>query len=56
MKFIFSISFLIITIVLSFVFIKPFYGETQQLRNDISRYDKALNNSTVLQKTRDYLV
>lgn len=56
MKFISSISFLIITIVLSFVFTKPFYGEVKQLRDDISRYDKALNNSTDLQKTRDSLV
>ena len=56
MKFISSTSFLIIAIVLSFVFIKPFYGEVKQSRNDVSSYNKALNNSTELQKTRDSLV
>lgn len=56
MKIIYSISFIIISVVLFFVFIDPFYGVVKQLRSDMDIYNKALNNSTELQKTRDGLV
>jgi len=56
MKIISSISFLIITVVLFFVVIDPFYTEVKQLRTDVDVYNKALNNSNELQKTRDSLI
>lgn len=56
MKLISSISFLIITIVIFFTVIDPLYMDVKQLRTDVDTYNKALNNSTELQKTRDSLV
>lgn len=56
MKFILTICFLTITIVLFFVVINPYYKEVKQLKNDMTAYNKALSNSTDLQKTRDSLV
>jgi Tfp pilus assembly protein PilO len=56
MKFISSILFIIISIVLFFIFIDPTYGEIRQLRTDVATYNTALNNSTELQKTRDSLI
>lgn len=56
MKLITSILFIIISVVIFFVFIDPFYGEVRQLNADVSTYNTALNNSTELQKTRDSLI
>jgi len=56
MKFISSISFLIITIILFFFVIDPFYADVKQLRTDVGVYNKALDNSAELQKTRDSLI
>jgi len=56
MKFISSIIFLSITVVLFFFVINPMYTEVQILTKDVSGYSSALNNSTELQKTRDSLV
>lgn len=56
MKLISSILFLIISILLFFIFIDPFYGEVKQLRTDVATYNTALDNSTELQKTRDSLI
>jgi len=56
MKNIYSISFLIVSILLFFICIDPFYGQVKQLKLDIDTYNKALNNSTELQKKRDNLV
>jgi Tfp pilus assembly protein PilO len=56
MKFIFSISFIIISIILFFAVSNPLYGEVKQLRIDVATYNIALNNSTELQKTRDALI
>ena len=56
MKFIFSISSLIIVAVLFFVFTDPLYLEVKQLKQEVSTYNTALNNSTNLQKTRDSLI
>ncbi len=56
MRFIFSISFIGIAIILFFAVGNPLYGEVKQLREDVATYNTALSNSTELQKTRDYLV
>lgn len=56
MKLITSILFIIISVVIFFVFIDPFYGEVRQLNTDVSTYNTALNNSTELQKMRDSLI
>lgn len=56
MKLITSILFIVISIVIFFVFINPFYGEVRQFSTDVSTYNTALNNSTELQKTRDSLI
>lgn len=56
MKLITSTLFIIISVVIFFVFIDPFYGEVRQLSADVSTYNTALNNSTELQKTRDSLI
>jgi Tfp pilus assembly protein PilO len=56
MKFISSILFIIISIVLFFTVIDPIYGEVRQLRTDVATYNTALDNSTELQKTRDSLI
>lgn len=56
MKLISSIIF-IITAILVFSFIaNPLYGEVKKLKEDVSTYNVALNNSTELQKTRDSLI
>jgi Tfp pilus assembly protein PilO len=56
MKFFSSILFLILSISIFFVFIDPFYLQVKTLRSDVDTYNKALNNSTELQKTRDSLL
>jgi Tfp pilus assembly protein PilO len=56
MKFIFSISLLIISGVLFFTIIRPLYSSVSDLRTEVSTYNIALDNSTELQKTRDQLV
>lgn len=56
MKFFSSILFLILSISIFFVFIDPFYTQVKTLRTDVDTYNKALNNSTELQKTRDSLM
>ncbi|MFA5773729.1 MAG: hypothetical protein WC908_03610 [Candidatus Paceibacterota bacterium] len=56
MRLIFSISFIIISVLLFFVVVDPFYGEVKQLRTDVATYNTALDNSTELQKTRDLLI
>lgn len=56
MKFFSSILFLILSISIFFVFIDPFYIQVKTLRSDVDTYNKALNNSTELQKTRDSLM
>lgn len=56
MRLIFSISFIIISVLLFFVVVDPFYNEVKQLRADVATYNTALDNSTELQKTRDSLI
>lgn len=56
MKLISSISFIIISIVVFFVVVDPLYGDVKQLKNDVSTYNEALDNSTELQKNRDALI
>ena len=56
MKFIFSISSLIIVAVLFFVISDPLYVEVKKTRAEIDIYNKALNSSTELQKTRDSII
>ena len=56
MRLIFSISFIIISIALFFVFTDPIYGDIRQLNTEVNTYNTALNNSTELQKTRDGLI
>jgi len=56
MRFISSILFLAISILLFFFFIDPMYGDVKDLRTNVSTYNAALNNSTELQKTRDGLI
>jgi hypothetical protein len=56
MKFIFSISLIIISGILFFSVVNPLYREVSNLKADVAVYNTALNNSTDLQKTRDALV
>ncbi len=56
MRLIFSISFIIISVALFFVFTDPIYGDVRKLNTEVSTYNTALSNSTELQKTRDTLV
>lgn len=56
MRSIFSILFIVISVVLFFTIINPLYGEVKQMRTDVATYNVALNNSTELQKTRDSLI
>lgn len=56
MKLISPIIFIAISGILFFVFIKPIYSETTQLKIDVANYKDAVNNSTDLQKVRDSLV
>lgn len=56
MKLISSILFLTASVLVFFFLIDPLYGDVKELRNNVSTYNSALNNSTDLQKTRDELV
>jgi hypothetical protein len=56
MKFIFSISLIIISDVLFFSIVNPLRSDISQLSTEVKTYNIALNNSTELQKTRDNLV
>jgi len=56
MKFIFSISLIIISGVLFFTIVNPIYGDVSKLRTEVATYNIALNNSKELQATRDQLV
>ncbi len=56
MRFIFSISILIISGILFFTVVNPLYSDVSDLRKEVAAYNLALNNSTELQKTRDSLV
>jgi Tfp pilus assembly protein PilO len=56
MKFIFSISLIIISGVLFFSIVNPLRSDISQLSTEVKTYNIALNNSTELQKTRDNLV
>ncbi len=56
MKFIFSISLIIISGVLFFSIVNPLRGDVSLLRTEVATYNAALDNSKELQKTRDDLV
>lgn len=56
MRLIISISFIIASIALFFVFTDPIYSDIRQLNTEVSTYNKALNSSTELQNTRNTLV
>ena len=56
MKLISSILFLTASVLVFFFLIDPLYGDVKELRNNVSTYNSALNNSSDLQKTRDELV
>jgi hypothetical protein len=56
MRLIFSISFLIISGALFFVFTDPLYGDVKNIKTEVATYTTALSNSTDLQKTRDDLI
>ena len=56
MKFIFSISIIIISGVLFFTVVNPLYGDVSNLRTEVATYNVALDNSRQLQETRDQLV
>jgi Tfp pilus assembly protein PilO len=56
MKNIYSILLIIITGVVFFLAVDPFYKEVKEIKEDISTYDNALDNSTELQRSRDDLV
>jgi len=56
MKILFPISLIIVSILLFFLVANPLYNNIKSLRSDVSTYNKALNNSTTLQKERDSLL
>jgi len=56
MRSIFSISFIVISVILFFSVVNPLYGDVKQLKTEVATYNVALNNSTELQKTRDSLI
>jgi Tfp pilus assembly protein PilO len=56
MRFLFPLSFIIISIILFFVIVDPLYKDVSKLKGDVVIYNTALDNSTDLQKTRDTLV
>lgn len=56
MKNIYSIIFIVITGVVFFLAIDPFYNEVKSIKQDVATYDEALTNSTELQKSRDNLI
>lgn len=56
MRLIFSISFIVIAVILFFSIVDPLYGDIKQLKTEVKTYNVALDNSTELQKTRDTLI
>ena len=56
MRLIFSISFIIVSVALFFVFTDPIYSDIRDLNTAVAAYNGALDNSTELQKTRDTLL
>jgi hypothetical protein len=56
MKILFPISLLLISGILFFLIVDPLFVSVKQLKNDVSTYNLALNNSTELQKVRDSLL
>lgn len=56
MKFIFSISIIIISGILFFTIVNPLYSSVSNLRTEVTTYNVALDHSTELQKTRDQLI
>jgi len=53
MRFIFPLSFIIISAILFFIVANPLYKEVTVLRTDVALYDTALVNSKELQATQD---
>jgi Tfp pilus assembly protein PilO len=56
MRLILPISFIIISIILLFTAVNPFYKDVSSLRDNVESYNLALDNSTNLQKTQDALI
>lgn len=56
MKFIFSISIIVISGALFFMVVNPLYSSVSNLRTEVATYNVALDNSKQLQETRDQLV
>jgi Tfp pilus assembly protein PilO len=56
MKFIFSISIIVISGALFFMVVNPLYSSVSSLRTEVATYNVALDNSKQLQETRDQLV
>lgn len=56
MRIFFPISLILVSIIIFFLVVDPLYGNVKQLRSDVSVYNKALDNATNLQKTRDALL
>ena len=56
MKLIFSISFIIIAVILFFTVFDPTYGDVKQLKSEVTAYNIALDNSTELQRIKDSLM
>jgi Tfp pilus assembly protein PilO len=56
MRLFIPISFIIISIILLFVVVNPFYKDVSSLRSSVESYNIALDNSTNLQKTQDSLI
>lgn len=56
MRILFPISLILVSIIIFFLVVDPLYGNVKQLRSDVSVYNKALDNATNLQKTRDALL
>lgn len=56
MRFLFSISFIVLSVIVYFIFSKPLYNEVSTLKSDISVYKEALDNSRNLQEIRDNLL
>jgi hypothetical protein len=56
MRILFPISLILISIILFFLVVDPFYTEVKDLKKDVNTYNVALNNSTELQQVRDSLL
>ncbi len=56
MRFIFPLSFIIISGLLFFSVVNPLYDDVSKLRGDVATYNTALDHSKELEKTRDSLV